>query len=213
VKKLTVALLVLMVFLAACSSGQSGQGGGVTDQGASPAMAKEELKDETAEAAAIGLEDAMIEFDDKIENMTAVDGTKNNLFFTMKADHKDGVFTGQAMLAAAGVKDVGGDIPATAGMQYVAKVEFSLQPVENNKTATVGDMDIAPLVKKDWSGSGNFHFILTDVGFMALEAEVDEEDALTVDVPFEISVFGSEVAVSFEMPDSEPLRFKGKIIK
>lgn len=209
-KKLTAVLLVLMVFLAACSSGR---GGGGTDQDASPAVDKEELKNETVQAAAIGLEYAIIEFDDKIENVTAVDGTKNNLFFTMKADHKDGVFTGQAMLAAAGVKDVGGDISAVAGMQYVTKVEFSLQPVENNEMATVGDMDIAPLVKKDWSGNGSFHFILTDVGFMALEAEVDEEDTLTVDVPFEISIFGSEAAVSFEMPSSGPLRFKGKIIK
>ena len=209
-KKLTVVLLVLMVFLAACSSGQ---GGGGTDQDTLPAMDKEELKNETVQAAAIGLEDARIEFDDKIENVIAVDGTQNNLFFTMKADHKDGIFTGQAMLAAAGVKDVGGDIPAVAGMQYVAKAEFSLQPVENNEMATVGDMDIAPLVKKDWSGSGNFHFILTDVGFMALEAEVDEEDTLTVDVPFKISIFGSEATVSFEMPGSGPLNFKGRITK
>lgn len=209
-KKLTAILLALMVLLAACSSGQKG---GVTDQGASPAMDKEELKDETVQAATIGLEDAMIEFDDKIENVTAVDGTKNNLFFTMKADHKDKVFTGQAMLAAAGVKEVGGDIPVAAGMQYVAKVEFSLQPVENNETATAENVNLAPLVKKDWSGSGSFHFILTDVGFMALEAELDEEDALTVDVPFEISVFDSEAAVSFEMPGSGPLNFKGKITK
>ncbi|MBZ4670675.1 MAG: hypothetical protein JG769_979 [Oscillospiraceae bacterium] len=50
---------------------------------------------------------------------------------------------------------------------------------------------------------------MTDVGFMALEMEV-EDDGMSLDVPFEVTVTGDKAGISFNSPDGQLLSFQGR---
>jgi len=60
-------------------------------------------------------------------------------------------------------------------------------------------IDLAPL-------EGTFRFIMTDIGFKALETEVAEDD-MFLDVPFEVKVTGNKVGISFNATDGQLLSF------
>jgi hypothetical protein len=126
--------------------------------------------------------------------------------FNMQAVNTNGAFEGRAMLESVGVKDVGADIPAVGKIAVVSNVSFALIPEPEQPEST--EDPLAPLVNVDYRGKGTFHFIMTDVGFMALETEGDI--GLSIDIPFEVIVTGDDVSISFTF---EPtfLSFRGKI--
>jgi hypothetical protein len=160
----------------------------------------------------LAIDRAKIEINDKMENVIAQDGTNCTMIFEMQAESTNGVFKGRAMLQSIGVKDAGGSIPATGMLGLVSKTEFTLEPANSETQSADNEVNLAPLVKVDYRGEGTFHFIMTDVGFMALEMEV-EDDGMFLDVPFEVTVTGDKVGISFNSPDGQLLSFQGKILK
>lgn len=155
---------------------------------------------------------AKIEINDKVENVIAQDGTNCTMTFEMQAESTNGVFKGQVMLQSIGVKDAGGSVPATGMLGLVSKAEFTLEPAAAEKQSADNEIDLAPLVKVDYRGKGTFRFIMTDVGFMALEMEVGEND-MFLDVPFEVTVTGNNVGISFNSPDGQLLSFQGNLLQ
>lgn len=155
---------------------------------------------------------AKIEVNDKVENVIAQDGTNCTMTFEMQAESTNGVFEGQAMLQSIGVKNAGGSVPAAGMLELVSKVEFTLEPAAAEKQYADNEIDLAPLVKVDYRGKGTFRFIMTDVGFMALEMEVEEND-MFLDVPFEVTVTGNNVGISFNAPDGQLLSFQGNLLQ
>lgn len=164
--------------------------------------------------ALVAANGAKIEINDKIEDFIAQDGTKCVMIFEMQSVTENGVFKGQAMLQSVGVKDAGSVLPAVGMVGLVSEVEFTLDPAasEEPPTVEVGDDEftLAPLVDVDYRGRGTFRFILTDVGFMALEIEVEDKDIL-LEVPFEVVVTGDNVGIGFSAPDGQFLSFQGKL--
>lgn len=155
---------------------------------------------------------AKIEISDKMENVTAQDGTNCTMTFEMQAERINNVFKGQAMLQSIGVKQSDGSMPAAGMLQLVSKVEFTLEPADSEKPSPDNGIDLAPLVKVDYRGKGTFRFIMTDVGFMALETEVTEDD-MVLDIPFEVTVTGDKVGILFNAPDGQLLSFQGKLLQ
>ncbi len=155
---------------------------------------------------------AKIEINDKVENVIAQDGTNCTMIFEMQAESTNGVFKGQAMLQSIGVKDAGGSLPATGMLGLVSKAEFTLEPAAAEKQSADNEIDLAPLVKVDYRGKGTFRFIMTDVGFMALETQVEEND-MFLDVPFEVTVAGNNVGIGFNSPDGQYLSFQGNLLQ
>jgi len=155
---------------------------------------------------------AKIEISDKMENVTAQDGTNCTMTFEMQAERINNVFKGQAMFQSIGVKQSDGSMPAAGMLQLVSKVEFTLEPADSEKPSPDNGIDLAPLVKVDYRGKGTFRFIMTDVGFMALETEVTEDD-MVLDIPFEVTVTGDKVGILFNTPDGQLLNFQGKLLQ
>lgn len=153
-----------------------------------------------------------IEIKDKVENVIAQDGTNCTMTFEMQAESSNGVFKGQAMLQSIGVKNAGGSIPAAGMLKLVSKAEFTLEPATAEKQPANNEIDLAPLTKVDYRGKGTFRFIMTDVGFMALETEVDDND-MFLDVPFEVTVTGNSVGISFNSPGGQFLSFQGNLLQ
>lgn len=155
---------------------------------------------------------AKIEINDKMENVVAQDGTNCTMTFEMQAESTNGVFKGQAMLQSIGVKDEGGDIPAAGMLKLVSKAEFTLEPAASEEQSAGNEIDLASLVKVDYHGKGTFRFIMTDVGFMALEIETEEND-MFLEIPFEVTVAGDNVGICFNAPDGQLLSFQGKLLQ
>ena len=168
------------------------------------------------ERNALYVDGAKIEINDKEEDIIAQDGTNCTMIFEMQAVSSNGVFEGQAMLQSIGVKDAGSSIPAVGMVGLVSKVVFTLEPHadEEQPAGTEGDdgLILAPLVDVDYEGKGTFEFILTDVGFMALEIDVTDED-IFIEIPFEITVSGDTVGIGFNVPDGQFITFQGKLLK
>lgn len=156
------------------------------------------------------LDGAQITFDDKQEHVISQDGTDCTMIFTMEAVNKTGTFEGQAMLVSVGVKDAGVEIPAVAGITMVSNVSFVLAPEPESEPEQIeeSDVQLEPLIDIDYRGEGTMQFIMTEVGFMALEKKGDI--GITFDVPFKILVMGDKVAISFMIEPSE-FRFEGTI--
>ena len=158
-------------------------------------------------------DEAKIEIDDRMENVIAQDGTNCTMIFEMEAESVNGVFKGQAMLQSIGVKDAEGSIPATGMIGLVSKTEFTLEPSTSKEQSTdneFDEIDLEPLTNVDYRAKGSFRFIMTDVGFMALETKIQEDD-MFLDVPFEITVVDDKVGISFNAPDGQFLSFQGKL--
>lgn len=164
--------------------------------------------------ALVAANGAKIQINDEAEGIIAQDGTECIMIFEMNAVSENGIFKGQAMLRSVGVKDTGGSIPATGAVELVSMVEFTLDPTDSDVPPTVNIADnevaLAPLVEADYRGKGTFRFILTDVGFMALEIDLEDDD-IFLEVPFEIIVTGDEVGLGFDAPDGQFLSFQGKL--
>jgi hypothetical protein len=154
------------------------------------------------------LDGSKIEINDKLENIVSSDGTKCTMVFEMEAQQANSVYKGKAMLQTRGVKDVGGEIPATAMIGMVSKMEFLL--AQPKKEATTGSgVELVPLADLDYEGSGTFHFVLTDSGFMALEEKIQDDD-LVIDIPYRVIIFKNTAIINFTTPDGTSLSFKGK---
>lgn len=67
-------------------------------------------------------------------------------------------------------------------------------------------IDLAPLVNVDDRERGTFRFIMTNLGFMALETEVTEDDVF-LDVPFEVKVTENKGGISFNATGGQLLSF------
>ena len=164
--------------------------------------------------ALVEVNGAMIEINDKVEGIIAQDGTECIMIFDMNSVSENGIFKGQAMLRSVGMKDTGGSIPATGTVELVSMVEFTLDPTDSEvlPTVIIGDnkVALAPIVEADYRGKGTFRFIMTDVGFMALEIDLEDDD-IFLEVPFEISVTGDKVGLGFSAPDGQYLSFQGKL--
>lgn len=155
---------------------------------------------------------AKVEINDKMENVIAQDGTNCTMTFEMQAKSINGIFKGQSMLQSIGVKNAGGSIPAAGMLALVSKAEFTLEPAASEEKSAGNGIDLAPLVKVDYRGKGIFRFIMTDVGFMALEMELKEDD-MFLDVPFEVTVTGDKIGISFNAPDGQLLSFQGRLLQ
>ncbi len=164
--------------------------------------------------ALVAANGAKIEISDKVEGIIAQDGTECIMIFEMISASENGIFKGQAMLRSVGVKDIGGSIPATGTVELVSMVEFTLDSTDSEEPPTVNiggnEVTLAPLVEADYRGKGTFRFIMTDVGFMALEIDLDDDD-IFLEVPFEITVTGDKVGLGFSAPDGQFLSFQGKL--
>jgi len=184
---------------------------GVTTAAATRGGVKASCQITVEEQNMLAADGAKIEIDDKMENVIAQDGTDCTMTFEMQAESTNGVFKGQAMLQSIGVKNAGGSVPAAGMLELVSKAEFTLEPAAEEKPSAGNEIDLAPLVNVDYRGKGTFRFIMTDVGFMALETEVQEND-MFLDIPFEITVTGNSVGISFNAPDGQLLRFQGNLV-
>ncbi len=163
--------------------------------------------------ALVAANGAKVEINDKVEGIIAQDGTECIMIFEMNSVSENGIFKGQAMLRSVGMKDTGGSIPATGTVELVSMVEFTLDPTDSEvlPTVIIGDnkVALAPIVEADYRGKGTFRFIMTDVGFMALEIDLEDDDIFH-EVPFEIIVTGGKVSLGFSAPDGQYLSFQGQ---
>lgn len=155
------------------------------------------------------LDGSKIVIKDKVENIVSRDGTKCTMVFEMEAEQANGIYKGKAMLQSIGVKDIGGEIPVSAMVGVVSKMEFSLALPKKEAVATDKDISLAPLADLDYEGSGTFYFIMTDIGFMALEEKAADDD-IFIDIPYRVIVFRDTAVISFTSPDGNTLTFKGK---
>lgn len=157
------------------------------------------------------LDGSKIEIKDKLENIVSQDGTKCTMAFEMEAEQANGSYKGKAMLQTIGVKDVGGEIPVTAMVGMVSKMEFGLKVAGKEVAGGSEDISLATLAKLDYEGSGTFNFVMTDAGFMALENKVQDDD-LVIDIPYSLIVYKDTAEIRFKTPDGELLSFKGKFL-
>ena len=181
-----------------------------------------ELTSAEIEALADQLEekgfDWVIRIDDKKEGVVSPDGTQCTMIFRMSAVNSGDFFMdnfkGEASFLSVGAKEVGAVIPAAGAMEVKdSDVEFSLvAPLDPPIKTEDGLTTIEPLVKRDWTSSGKFRFVMSMVGFMGIEMEVDDADQDAFEVPYEVSIYGPQAVVTLRIPGFEEMDFRGSII-
>ncbi len=162
--------------------------------------------------------DWVIQIDDKKEGVVSPDGTQCTMIFKMNVVNSGDFFMddfiGEASFLSVGAKEVGALIPAVGAIEVKdANVEFSLvAPLDPPVKTEDGLTTIEPLVRRDWTSSGKFRFVMSMVGFMGIEMEPDDANQDALEVPYEVSIYGPRVVVTLRIPGFEEMNFRGKII-